>query len=1269
MRFKSWVVFLFFFFFFIQTTDIQAQRIEKKFQIAWTAPLSHSTEEGVSQQYLYFENAISDEKFSTLPCFVAKIPVEKDFKDYQIQISNTFFSTLSAEESKLIPEDFQETGLNLSAKTVTENHRHFALVSFIPIIKKNGQYEKLTEFHVSLEGKNPVERKRQSFAAHSVLQHGTWYKISVNATGIYKITADELKEMGVSLGISSSRLALFGNGGGMLSERNSDPRADDLQEVAIEIMDNGDGTFDSGDYLLFYAQGPHNWEYENSIFTHTYNIYSDYAYYFITTDAGIGEKKRIASQNNTGLTETQTSNTYLHYDFMETDSKNFSESGRLWVGDAFDVTTSRQYSFTTPAAASSPAQIIVAAAAAASSSSQMSVSNGNGTLGHVNFTSAGSHFAREGQQTFTFTPTAGSTKLDLTLTYNKPSASASAYLNFIELNMTGQLAMHNGQFPFCNPSTVAAGSITEFQISNASHNVKVWDVTHPSDAFAIVGELQGNTLKIKSVTDTLRRFVAFDGSRFLTAKFVGKVPNQDLHGDRDIDMVIISHNDFLSQAERLAEFHRTKDGLRVKVVTPTQVYNEFSSGATDICAIRDYMRMLYLTAQPQYLLLFGRPSYDYRGRVSGTALYVPNYQGTSSLDENSLISNDDFFALLDDNEGENCQGFLDIAVGRIPCTTSAQAKNAVDKIIRYSAKENLANANDIGTISNLADWKNIIGLVADDEDNYHILTTEAAYEFVRDSNRNINFDKIYLDAYQQVSSAGTQSYPEVNTAINNRMNKGALVFMYVGHSGVKGWAHERVLDFQMINSWKNKYNLPLLLGMGCTFGWYDRSTLSPADRIFNKNDGGAIAIITTSRVAFSVSNKSFADNYFKNLFTQNNNRYYTIGELNKIAKNATGGAHTGINMIFTMGDPALRLAIPNLDIVTDSINGISASATPDTLKALSKITIKGHVANQDGSLAENFQGNLFPTIFDKKNKQATLQNDPESPYLEFEVQNNVLFKGNSTIKDGRFEFSFMVPKDINFSYGNGKISYYARSSSTDAAGNCEKIVIGGQDTSALQDDQGPDIFIYLNDENFVNGSTTNQNPTLLLKLKDEYGINTTGTGIGHDLVAILDNKTDEQIVLNEYYITDQDSFNCGSVRYPYKDLSCGAHTLKVRAWDILNNVSENTLEFTVVSDEKLTLDHVLNYPNPFTTKTDFYFEHNRPASTLDIIIQIFTVSGKIVKTLESTQTPAGNRCQPISWDGRDDFGDKLAKGTYLYRLRVRDSEGNVVEKFEKLVIL
>lgn len=1272
MKRFSWVIFFTFLIIIIQHIDIQAQNFQKNINIHWLPNLVYQENEDGKIEYLFFEGAVGDEQFPNLPSFYAYQPVNSDFSTYDTKISNAVFVPMTEQEVALIPQNFAPSELVISTKTVYEKKKPYLAISFIPIRKIGGKYEKLTSVTLEITGKDARKAPAapKSYATHSALQNGSWYRITVSQTGVYKVTYDDLSRLGMSVsGLSSDNLAIFGNGGGMLPESNAEFRYDDIQELPIEMHDGGDHTFDAGDYFLFYAEGPHSWTFDpiNQNFAHNFNLYATTASYFITASPNVGYKLRITTEDNSALTATSTATTYTDYGFFEEDKFNLGEGGRGWFGDKFDATTAKNYTLSLPASPVSPLRITTSVGATSARYSSFSISINGQNIGSISVDAAGDYLAKTNSREFSFYTTGGN--VVISLNYSKPLSSSVGYLNFLEWQVDAQLRAGSGQTPFCNLQTIGNNSVTQFDIANFSSGMKVWDVTSIPNVRQMSGTLSGSTFSFNAATDSLRKFLIFTDNSAMAVTTVGKISNQDLHGSSLVDMVIVAHPDFMSQAERLADFRRNNDGLSVKVVTPQQVYNEFSSGEQDVCAIRDYMRMIYDKTngqQPQYLLLFGRPSYDYRQIEGKCKLYVPNYQCNTTIKSDNFKANDDFFGLLDEDEGGNCTGrTVDIAIGRFPVSNSSQAQVAVDKTINY-ASTTILGANT--QTCNYGDWKNTATFVADDENwNCHVNTAEATTTIAQNENANLNIEKIYLDAYQQITYSSSARYPEVTTAINNRMNKGCLLFTYIGHGGKYGWAHERIIELTDINRWGNKYNQPWMFTMTCEFGWCDRSFDSPAELVFLNANGGAAGMVSTMRTAFTVGNHNYITSLYNNIFRSDNGNVKRLGETHRLAKNAGGGNCGDYNMIYVIGDPAMSLALPRYVVVTDSINGIAADEFSDTLKALSRVHVCGHIEDANGVVLNEFSGGIYPSIYDKKVINNTLQNDEESLYLEFEVQKNILFKGNVTVNNGHFNYSFILPKDINYAYGLGKMSYYAHSNDADATGTYNQAIIGGMSDESITDANGPDIDLFMNDEKFVNGGTVNPFPTLLVKLKDEYGINTTGNGIGHDLVAILDDGN--QIILNNYYEAERDSFNCGTVRYPFENLSLGQHKLKVRAWDILNNVSESELEFVVTSDEGLTLDHVLNYPNPFTTHTSFYFEHNRPGEPLDIMVTVYTISGKVVRTLESHQSNQGFRSDPIEWDGLDDFGDKIGKGTYLYRLRVRTANGEQAEKVEKIVIL
>ena len=1277
MKFLSWVKIFLFFVLLLYIVDIQSQTIRKTYYFSWTDPISFTFSDGYTISCLNFENAIFLKENPKLPSFYEKLPVDKNFSNYSVKVISQELSDLDFELSKLIPDDFDSKDISFDVKTVTEKHKKYTQISFVPIIKTSkDRYKIVTSITLEIESiEEEALRYLKSYVSQSVLATGQWYNFIVNETGIFKVTHSDLLAMGMSDPISSNQLALFGNGGSMLPEDNSIKRIDDLREIPIHIFDGGDGKIDNNDYFIFYGESPHTIKFDtiNHQFSHVFNMYSNYSHYFVTQTPGIGEKKRVQSVDNSTLQENKTVDDFTFFDFVEKDLYNLCESGKDWFGDRFDITLNRDYTVQLPSVPTGAGRISVRGASTATTVSQFKIFVNQSQLGNITLVAPNSSaIARISSGTLPLN--VASSNLKIGINYTKPTTSATAYLDWIEVEIPCKIALYSGQTPFRNFSTVGSNNVTKFIITNAYESAYLWDVTDPAETSRILLKKEDQTLFFKAKTEKLREFIIFDGSNYKTITPLSSVPNQNLHSTTNVDMVIVAHPDFLTQANKLATFRTENDGLSVKVVTPQQIYNEFSSGSQDPIAIRDYVKMIYdktNKAYPQFLLLFGRPSYDYRGIVKGTSIYVPNYQYYSSngvISEYYLYSNDDNLGLLDDDEGDNASGLYDISIGRIPCTNQAQADIAVDKCIRYTEKRNLISPNS-SQISNLGDWRNMMAFVADDENaNDFVVNAEKFSKIIENQNANINFDKIYLDAYQQVSNAGGQRYPAAVSDINNRMNRGALFYTYIGHSGKDGWAAERVLENSDINKWTNKFNLTILLSLSCTFGYYDRNVLSPADLILFNNNGGAAAVIAADREAWSAPNNSYGGHLFSAFFGEELGRKMTVGDLNRVAKNKYGGSKTNLAMFIVFGDPSMSLAIPKYSVVTDSINH-NPSSKIDTIRALSKVNVCGHLEDINGNVLSDFNGNIYPSVYDKALIAKTLANDPESDQFEFSTQKNILFKGNVSVKNGYFNFSFFVPKDIDYTFGNGKISYYAHNNTEDAAGAFSNFIIGGTDTSGIKDNEKPKIELFLNDMNFVNGGVTNPDPTLIAKISDNFGINTTGNGIGHDLVAILDNASNNKIILNDYYETEKDSFNCGVVRYSLQNLEPGDHTLTVRAWDINNNNSEQTLSFRVAHDNNLELHHVLNYPNPFTTHTDFFFEHNQGAGNFEIKIQIYTISGKLVKTIFDNQYLNGNRSRAIPWNGLDDFGDKVAKGTYLYKITVKNSENKSAQTIEKLVIL
>jgi hypothetical protein len=1253
--------------FFLASLSMMAGELSFHRSISWKALEEiHVSEDEVIIKG-GFDGAIYKQGHPGLPFYSGTFPLPPEAAGLSAFIENAVYDIAPEGFSNIMGIDLVKEEMELSAFISYDRKMPYANCSFIPvrINPYSGQYELLISFDLifTLEaGNNETRSITGNYASNSVLASGNWYKISVVETGIHRITYNDLQQMGLNPNsIDPRNIRLYGNGGGMLPESLMAFRHDDLSENSIFISGENDGKFDQQDYILFYGQSPHLWKYQSfsQAFNHQQNIYSDSTYYFLTTDLGPG--KRVAVQPTATEPPDVYVNKFTDYAYHERDIINLSNIGRVWYGEVFDIATSYNFNFNFPNIdLSSPAYFRAYVAAKSEASTSFKFFDGNNEIMSAVISGippSANFYARRYEGSTWFTPASGD--ISIRINYQKSSSSSLGWLNYIELNVIRNLVFTGAQMSFRDPASVAPGTVAEFTLGNANQNVALWNVSDPTNVFRLETVQSGNSQVFRIHHDTLAEFIAFNGSSFYPVRFAGKVANQNLHAAGPRDMIIITHPLFREQADRLAAFHREVDGLTVLVTDIWPVYNEFSSGSQDITAIRNFMKLLYDSApageEPRYLLLFGDASFDYKDRIKNNSNLVPTWEDEESLVIVYSIASDDYYGFLD-GPGDN---LLDIGIGRLPVQTVEQATLAVDKIIHYATN----------TATTMKDWRNVVCFVADDEDgNLHMRQAEEMASFI-DTNYGVyNIDKIYVDAFPQVSTPGGQRAPDVNRAINSRIDKGCLIMNYTGHGGEVGWGHERFLENSDINSWTNYDRMPIFITATCEFSRYDDPERTSAGEYAYLNPkGGAIAMFTTARATFGGSNFNLNTALFDYMFAENDGDYYRFGDLIRLAKNK-GGVDANDKKFILLGDPALHLAYPKHEVVTTRINDEEISSVPDTLQALRKITVEGevHFSVNEGS---GFNGTVYPIVFDKPSQVKTLASDPTSYQSTFDLQNNILYKGKAQVTDGKFSFTFIVPKDIAYQYGFGKISYYAANETEDAHGFYRNILVGGLDQSVEPDFTGPTVELYINDEFFRFGGITDENPDMLAFVKDASGINTVGTGIGHDIVAILDGNTDKPIILNDFYESDLNSYTSGTIRYPFHNLEEGLHTLSLKVWDVFNNSADAYLEFVVVSSDKFMISELMNYPNPFLDRTSFVFSHNQAEGKLDVNLLIFNLNGQIVKSFETSIVPAGYRTEPIYWDGRDESGGDLAKGMYLYRINVRNASGQVSQKAGKLILL
>ncbi|HET6245981.1 MAG: type IX secretion system sortase PorU [Bacteroidetes bacterium] len=1248
-----------------------AQNKENKIDIVWkpTELLFKSDKE--TKRFMSFENAVVDAAYNYLPAYLYTEKIAGNPESINAELVNTVFEPINKEEIENVMGLDQIKGpIVINTSVGYDKKQAFVLAGFVPIQfnESTGGYEKLISGQINISHKGSrSSRSVKVYSPFSVLSTDEWFKIGVTKDGIYKMDYNFIKNMGLNPDeIDPRNLKIYGNGGGMIPFANNKARIDDIIQNSIFVNGESDGKFDSTDYILFYGQDPNRWTLNTDIFVHHLNLYSDTTFYFISVSPGPG--KRIQNKSSLQLPATHSVTSFDDYSFHDKEVYNLIKSGRVWYGEKFDYVTSYDFSFSFPNIdLSSPISIKADFAARSASESKFTTSAAGASMqtsiALTNFANYNGPYANQGQGVLTFLPQ--SSNISVNINYNKPNSSSMGWLNYLQINARRELRMHGNQMIFRDKKSFGAGNIAEFNLVNTSPGVKIWDVTYPYEVMNQNSIVTGPMHSFKAAADSIREYIAFNSDEFYLPSFSGKVVNQNLHGIGHPEMVIVSHPLFINQAHDLAVFHKTR-GLSVEVVSTESLYNEFSSGAPDVSAIRDFMKMIYDRAAnqnelPKYLLLFGDGSFDNKGKGFSNTNFILSYQSLNSLAPTSSYVSDDFFGLLDDDEGDwlTSNELVDIGIGRFPVKSVAEAQNVVKKVKSYYEPKTMR------------DWRNFLCFIADDQDN-NLHFSQA--EFMANNsvkNKNYNIDKIFLDAYQQISTPGGKRFPDVNEAINRRFEKGALIINYTGHGGEIGLAEERIISIPQINSWKNSENLPLFVTATCEFTRFDDPSLTSAgEHVFLNPNGGAIALFTTVRLVYAGPNFDLNKHLYNYAFEKIDGRKPTLGDLFRLTKMASAipGGINNRNFTF-IGDPSVELAYPKHKVITSTINGNAVSTVIDTIKALQKVTITGFVSDDNGQKLTGFNGIVYPTVFDKPSTIKTLGNDSESPVTEFKLQKNVVYKGKVSVKNGDFSFTFIVPKDIGYNFGKGRISYYAENTIEDAQGYFDEFYIGGTEENAALDATGPEVDLYLNNDKFVFGGVTDEKPKLLAYVKDESGINTVGNGIGHDLVAVLDENTDRAIVLNDYYEAELDSYQKGVISYPFSKLEEGNHTLRLKVWDVYNNSNEAFTEFVVANSAELALKHVLNYPNPFTTYTEFNFEHNQPGMWLDVQVQIFTVSGKLIKTLNTSTRSDGFRAEPIPWNGMDDFGDKIGRGVYIYRLKVRANDGSVAEKIEKLVIL
>jgi hypothetical protein len=1217
-----------------------------------------------------FENAIYPENL-VIPHFFDKVPMHKK-RILDAEIIPLRTEIISEESLKGVNVDslsHLSTNFELTHTLTSIRKKQYAYIDIIPIRKnETGGFERLVEFELKLNLSDaPLLKSSRSYAENSKLKDGNWYKFRVPKSGVYSISYQEVANLGFD---NPSDIGVFGYGY-MVPKLNADARYDDLPERPVYHKDNnGNGVFDSGDVLLVFLEGPNEFKYTGSRYEHEIHNYSTYAYYFLSDNS---QKKRLQFVNGVGGADYVTS-TYDYYAAMEKDSINIMGSGRNLYWRKFSYYLAYNFNFSVPSPVSGEdAGMEIRLAAAASVDSRFKITlNGDVSytlpIGNV----SGSYSAPVAKTLEHWMNVPVNSSNTLNIEYLPSTSSAEGWLDYITINARANLQMQESELLFRDARGIGSGNVTQYILGGVNSSTKILDITDPVNAFGInPDEFTGTNFKFSVETEQLREFVAFNSTstfpspQFEGSSMLGFVENQNLHALPQADYLIVSYPDFVPYAEQLGAMHESYSGLSYHVVTPDVIFNEFSSGTPDVAAIRDFVKMFYDRASsesqmPKYLLMFGDGSYDNRVPLGENGNFVPTYQSVNSLSPAASFVSDDFYVLLDDGEGSvsGSEG-LDMGVGRLPVRSQTEADAVLNKIFAYISPDSFGN------------WRNVMCFIGDDAEDYmaHQMQANEMGDTVRVHHPAFNVDKILLDAYEQVSTVQGNRYPEVNQKIDDRVNHGALIVNYSGHGNEKTLAHEAVVTLSQINSWSNGNKLPLFVTATCEFAPYDDYELTSAGELILLNpDGGGIALLTTTRLVYSGNNDRVNKEFYRQLFkTDDDNKPYALGEIIMHTKN-NGSSDTNTRNFSLLGDPALRLAIPEYNVKTDSVNGNSVEIYEDTLSAASMVRVEGHIEDHLGNVKSDFNGVIYPTVYDKVMEYSTLGND-QNPPMDFLQQKNILYSGQASVVNGYFSFEFIVPVDITYFYGNGKISYYAKSDTKDAHGYYDEFYIGGSSDNDITDNFGPEISLYMNNTDFIDGGITDENPIMLAYVFDESGINTVGNGIGHDITAVLDENSLNAIVLNDFYEADLDSYQSGTVRYPFFNLETGMHSLRVKVWDVFNNSSEAEISFLVANSSELVIEQLMNYPNPFSDYTCFTFTHNHPNEEMEVEIKIYTMNGQLIKIIQENVYASGYTVDDICWYSDNGGGGSVEQGIYIYHVQVRTPNGDIVNKFEKMVLV
>lgn len=1103
-----------------------------------------------------------------------------------------------------------------------------------------------------------------SLSGQSFLSNGKWAQVEIKQSGLHRITYGELKSLGFQMDQMDPRnFQIFGAQGKELNQNNLSAIRSQSHEIPIQIIGESDGKWDLNDYILFYGQSANDWFFNGTSYQHFVNFYARSARFIIGSSSQAGKRIAISKPITGGITNTFSQSQYLAV--HDSDIINLAEMGRQWYGEKFgNETTQRSFSHQIPADLDTIAVRFGFAIALQDDTGSLLV-NANGIyrrtfLKPVN-TGSESYYTIQ----FDMLVPVVSNRLNLQIKLNRPNTKSSVYLDYFEI-----LGQRKNQITAaCNSiirnESLAANKLNvEYEFESNILNPAIWNVSDPLNPEIVnVSPKTSKLFSFYAASNQMKSdFLCFNpvGTDFLLVKGINSVPNQNVAFAGPYDLIIITHPDFLKAAEALKSLRMAENGLKVGVVTPQQVYNEFSGGQQDLVALRDYLRWQNYFSQNQggklkYVTLLGAASYDMQDRLANNTNYIPIFQ-SATYNGNGSYCLDDFLGYLDSNQGnpdvgEKCR--LTVPIARIPCRKLTEALAVVEKIKRYSSAQSLGP------------WRTNIAFACDDADQgwetEFVVQSEKYARYINQFYPYLNVNRLYSDAFKQITTGNNEKYPDMSAAINRTIKDGALFMNYQGHGGIKGWAQESILDVPMINAWDNKYKMPIMFTATCEFSAYDDPKFQSAgvDALLNPN-GGAVALMSTTRLVYVSGNTQINNDFWTNYgFPKPNEPIPTLGEVFQKMKNRPS-FNSEDNKFALLGDASMPLAFPKHIIYVDTVQGKHISQFKDTIKAFSIVKIKGHIDERLIGKFTTFSGNMWVKIYDKPVVKYTLNNDNSATPVPFSEQSGILFNGQVQVVNGNFTVIFSVPKDINYNIGIGVAKFYAHNNQTDAAGSWQ-FFIGGSEQNITADFDGPVVRSFMQDTTFLSGGKVSKDVDFVARIFDKDGINATGAGIGRDILLVVDEGSDamQTFVLNDYFAYDINSFKSGTVRFPLSSLTPGKHTFTCKAWDIFNNPGKGSVGCIVIPLRNFEVTDHGQFPQPWdgVGNITFWARHTLPGDNLQVNIKILDESGRAVVQMNRFIESSAAKTELMEWDGKTSNGQICGSGFYFFQIKLSTEDG------------